>query len=49
MTDRSRLTDAEWSRIQGLPSTMKGIRLTHTFSCCRFIEAVLWILRSGAQ
>lgn len=49
MTDRSRLTDTEWSLIQDLLSTTKGIRLPHTLSCRRFVDAVLWILRCGAQ
>jgi len=49
MTDRSRLSDTDWSHIQGLLSTTKGIRLTSTLGCRRFVDAVLWILRSGAQ
>ncbi|MFB8831245.1 IS5 family transposase [Azotobacter sp. CWF10] len=49
MTDRSRLSDTDWSRIQSLLSATKGIRLTRTLGCRRFVEAVLWILRSGAQ
>ncbi|MFD1690833.1 IS5 family transposase [Azotobacter chroococcum] len=49
MTDRSRLSDREWSRIQSLLSATKGIRLTRIPSCRRFVDAVLWILRSGAQ
>ncbi|TBW06484.1 transposase [Azotobacter chroococcum subsp. isscasi] len=50
MTDRRRLSDTDWSRIQILLSTTKGIRLTSTpLDCRRFVEAVLWILRSGAQ
>lgn len=49
MTDRSQLSDNDWARIQSLLSTTKGVRLLKTASCRRFIEAVLWILRSGAQ
>lgn len=49
MTDRGLLSDTDWSRIQSLLSATKGIRLTRTLSCRRFVEVVLWILRSGAQ
>ncbi|WP_460427555.1 transposase [Azotobacter armeniacus] len=49
MTDRSQLNNNDWARIQNLLSATKGIRLTRTLSCHRFVEAVLWILRSGAQ
>ncbi|MFB8829035.1 transposase [Azotobacter sp. CWF10] len=49
MTDRSQLSDNAWARIQTLPSTTKGARLLKAPSCRRFVEAVLWILRTGAQ
>ena len=49
MTDRSQLSDNDWARIQDLLSTVKGARLLKAPSCRRFVEAVLWILRSGAQ
>ena len=49
MTDRSQLSDNDWARIQNLLSTLNGIRLLKAPSCRRFVEAVLWILRSGAQ
>ena len=49
MTDRSQLSDTEWAHIQSLLSATKGIRLLNAPSCRRFVDAVLWILRSGAQ
>ncbi|MFB8830386.1 transposase [Azotobacter sp. CWF10] len=49
MSDRSRLSDTDWFRIQSLLGTTKGIRLTSTLGCRRFVEAVPWILCSGAQ
>lgn len=45
MTDRSRLSNTDWCRIQSLPSAVKGIRLTTTLG----FEAALWMLLSGGQ
>ena len=49
MTDRNQLSDNAWAQIQTLLSTTKGARLLKAPSCRRFVEAVLWILRTGAQ
>lgn len=45
-----KLTDAEWQKILPvLQSCAPTIRLGSHFHARRFLEAVLWILRSGAQ
>ncbi len=45
-----KLTDSEWQKILPvLKSCAPDIRLGMLRECRRFLEAVLWILRSGAQ
>ena len=45
-----KLTDKEWQKILPvLKSCAPEIRLGAGRDCRRFLEAVLWILRSGAQ
>jgi transposase len=45
-----KLTDAEWQKILPvLKSCSPQIRLGTLRDCRRFLDAVLWILRSGAQ
>jgi transposase len=45
-----KLTDKEWQKILPvLKSCAPDIRLAAGRDCRRFLEAVLWILRSGAQ
>ena len=47
--DKSKLSDREW--VKGLASLKKivGIRIGCEVACRQFVEAVLWILRCGAQ
>jgi len=47
--DKSRLTDAEWSEIFTKLKMTEGIYLGGEFSCRRFVESVLWVLRVGGQ
>ena len=44
-----KLTDAQWQKILPLLQSCPEIRLGAGRDCRRFLEAVLWILRSGAQ
>lgn len=45
-----KLTDEQWQKILPvLKSLQPDIRLGTLRECRRFLEAVLWILRSGAQ
>lgn len=44
-----KLTDAQWQKIFGFLQQQDGIHLGQEVACRRFVEAVLWILRSGAQ
>lgn len=43
------LTDQQWDRILNFLRTQPSIRLGDTALCRRFVNASLWILRSGAQ
>jgi len=43
------LSDAVWIKILLFPETQKGIYIGKEESCRKFLEAVLWMLRSGAQ
>jgi transposase len=44
-----KLTDEQWQKILPILKTFPEIRLGAGRDCRRFIEAVLWITRSGAQ
>lgn len=44
-----KLTDEAWQKIFGFLQEQDGIHLGKEADCRRFVEAVLWILRSGAQ
>ena len=43
------LSDAVWIKILNFLKTQKGIYIWNEESCRKFVEAVLWMLRSGAQ
>jgi transposase len=47
--DRSRLSDADWQKLLAFLRTCSGIYIGDETECRRFLEAVLWIARSGAQ
>lgn len=47
--DRNKLSDEEWGRLQPLLMRVVGKRVGFCLGNRRFVEAVLWILRSGAQ
>lgn len=44
-----KLTDDEWQKILPVLKSCPEIRLGAGRDCRRFLDAVLWILRSGAQ
>jgi len=44
-----KLTDEHWQKILPILKTFPEIRLGAGRNCRRFLEAVLWITRSGAQ
>ena len=44
-----RLTDEQWSKILEFLRTCPNLYVGQEEECRRFIEGVLWILRSGAQ
>ncbi|WP_232290860.1 transposase [Polaromonas naphthalenivorans] len=47
--DKSKLSDGEWVHLIGKLKKTPGIRVGCEATCRRFVEAVLWMLRSGAQ
>ncbi|MBC7597980.1 MAG: transposase, partial [Polaromonas sp.] len=47
--DKSKLSDEEWVHLIGKLKKTPGIRVGCDATCRRFVEAVLWMLRSGAQ
>ena len=47
--DKSKLSDGEWVNLMGRLKKTPGIRMGCETTCRRFVEAVLWILRAGAQ
>jgi len=47
--DRLKLSDNEWQRLLTKLRALSGIRIALPMRCQRFVEAVLWILRTGAQ
>ena len=44
-----KLTDEQWQKILPVLKSCPGIRLGTGRNCRRFLEAVLWITRTGAQ
>jgi len=46
---RVKLTDDQWQKILLVLKTCPQIRLGAGRDCRRFLEAVLWVTRSGAQ
>ena len=44
-----KLTDEQWQKILPVLKTSARIRLGAGRDCRRFLEAVLWVTRSGAQ
>ena len=47
--EKSKLSDSEWVHLIGRLKKTPGIRMGCEATCRRFVEAVLWMLRSGAQ
>ena len=47
--DKSKLSDEEWVHLIGKLKKTPGIRVGCEATCRRFVEEVLWMLRSGAQ
>lgn len=47
--DKSKLSDGEWGHLISKLKKTPGIRVGREASCRRFVEAVLWMLRSDAQ
>ena len=44
-----KLTDEQWQKILPVLKSFPEIRLGAGRDCCRFLDAVLWITRSGSQ
>ena len=49
MAERHRLSDDEWERIVPVLKSIPGIHVGLPMTCRLFVEAVLWILRTGSQ
>ena len=47
--DKSKLSDDEWAKLIAGLKEIVGIRVGCESACRQFVEAVLWILRGGAQ
>ena len=47
--DKSKLSDNEWEQVLARLREIAGIRIGCEAACRQFVEAVLWILRCGAQ
>jgi transposase len=47
--DRTRLTDAQWATLLSFLKAHPRVYVGDTLACRRFLDAVLWVLRSGAQ
>ncbi|UUZ63475.1 transposase [Polaromonas sp. P1-6] len=48
-TDKSKLSDSEWGNLLISLKKTAGIRIGCEATCRQFVEAVLWVLRAGAQ
>lgn len=46
---KEKLTDAEWHKIYPILKTNNRIDVGNGIACRRFVNAVLWMMRSGAQ
>ena len=44
-----KLTDEQWSKILGFLRACSDIYIGQEAACRRFVEGVLWVMRSGAQ
>ena len=49
MPNRAELTDEEWQTLYGFLLLNHSIYVGSQENCKRFLNAVLWILRSGVQ
>ncbi|PPD44725.1 MAG: hypothetical protein CTY16_11565 [Methylobacter sp.] len=49
MINRAELTDTEWQAIHSLLVLNGQVYVGLEENCRRFLNAVLWVLRSGAQ
>lgn len=49
MTYTYRLNDIQWEKLYEYLQTFRGIHTRDEEGVRRFVEAVLWVLRSGAQ
>ena len=47
--DKSKVSDEEWAKLAAALKKIPGIRMGCEATCRRFVQAVLWILRAGAQ
>ena len=47
--DKSKVSDEEWAKLAAVLKKIPGIRIGCEAICRRFVQAVLWILRAGAQ
>jgi transposase len=47
--DKSKVSDEEWAKLAVALKKIPGIRMGCDATCRRFVQAVLWILRAGAQ
>ena len=47
--DRTKLTEAQWATIWAFLVAHPRVYVGRPETCRRFLEAVLWVLRSGAQ
>ena len=45
----AKLSDEQWDKILNFLRQQGGIYIGNERDCRRFVEAVLWVLRSGAQ
>ena len=45
----ARLSDEQWDKVSNFLRRQEGIHIGNERDCRRFVEAVLWMLRSGAQ
>jgi transposase len=43
------LNDEQWKKIQGFLRSCRHVKVGSARKCRRFVEAVIWVTRSGAQ